>query len=308
MELVASKELWLSASKLACSFRGLLAMAVMFLVSSFVGYRIHALFHGCKNSTHDIRNQYERWHRNVVVTNKEILRLTLRLKRVAQLFTFSIVPILFLIASLLYSKVAREYVFGIRGAMILVLAAVAGYMGMLYRRYVNYRLQKLQVHKAKFEAEKDTKINDVLGDLSPSMQVDLREKLKLESQTTLEKQAVQLKRLQKEKDMYEHQLQRQRDIAKEIEGFKWCNECMRGSTQNIAPVGGERKPGKERLFFQCPQHCLRLYFGHCKKIYEEFGNKDADVRLHAEEAKKLKEEEQMLEAAKERAQAEDKKE
>ncbi len=294
MELsMFTPQYWSYTFGLLNSFNGFLALSVSFLTFFAIGYYLHRLFHSCADSTKHWRNQYERWHHNLVLTKKSLALFHSRLQNLHSIIMLLLVPAAGLLMALFYSRNFRSYLFSLRGVLLgLFMATLSGII-IAYRRYLNYKLRILKADQAKYEAEKDLNINAVLGELTPSMKIGLREKLMVEAQAMLDKQNVSLQRLSKEIDMYHFALHENSEMVKDITRFKWCDECAK-QIKDVKSV----EDAKKNMRFKCPNKCLKKYFEECDKIFAEFKSRGEEVKQYKEEARKLHEEEKLIEASK----------
>eukprot|EP01022_Parablepharisma_sp_SALTPOND_P004398 TRINITY_DN120216_c0_g1_i1.p2 TRINITY_DN120216_c0_g1~~TRINITY_DN120216_c0_g1_i1.p2 ORF type:complete len:353 (-),score=58.42 TRINITY_DN120216_c0_g1_i1:77-1021(-) len=281
---------WTYIFNLFYSFNGLIALSTTFIISCIIGYQLHNLFHSCADFSKSLHSQYEHWHQTWVLTKKSLALFHSRLVSLDYFLKILLIPVLAIFVGAFYSKDFRRHLLLFRGALFGAIMAIIAGMILMYRKYINYKIKKLKEQKEKYEAEKDLNINAVLGELTPSMKVGLREKLIVEAQAMLDKQTVELKRLDKEIDMYKFDLAQKLAMIKELNRFKWCNECIKK---------GESEAKKDKkLLFKCPNDCLKQYFEHCKKVYDEFGKKEKEVKHYKEEARRLEQEEKLIEVAK----------
>ena len=290
MELsIFTTQYWTYSFDLIYSFNGFIVFTLSFLISTTLGYQLHKLLHFCADSSKDLHSKYERWHYNLVQTKKKLAAFYSRLTSLEDIIKLIFASLVGVAAGAIYSATFRSYVLSLKGMFCaLMVAALIGTI-LTYRRYLNYKISKLKTEKDKYEAEKDQNINAVLGELTPAMKIGLREKLVIEAQALLDKQEIELKRLDKEIELYRLDLENKTAMANVLNSFKWCNDCMKQA---------EGIENGQKLHFKCPNKCVKAYFEAFKKSYVEFNKKETEIKEHKEEAKKLEAEEKLVELVK----------
>lgn len=237
------------------TLQGLIILVIVMMVFTFIGYKLHKLLHSCKNPLSSIRSRYKYWSRHLFGIKTELNTLQSRLKLTNKLIIIFTILLASFIVFVLYFTQSKNYPrsvkYGITGIISVIILL------FVYKWYASYRMKKLNQRKVEYEAKKTATVNNVLKEFTPEMQVNYRKSVTMESQAKLENQAIRLKILEKEINMYTNDLKEKKELLNQLEEFKWCDYCN-GKLEH-----------KESLLFKCPNECLNKYFTETKQLSEE---------------------------------------
>ena len=271
MELsILSKEYWDGTFDLLFTYKGLEILLLIIFTSTITGYYFHRLIHTCKNPLSSIRSRYKYWSRNISQIRASRSAFRARIKNANFLIMAIISSLGFFIIMILYFEAFQYHQKLTKGIFVLLLSII-GFL-IIYKKYANYQITKLNKKKTKYEAEKDLNIDVILRELTPNMKVNLRENVVVEFQTILDSQGIKLERLNKETAMYTYELKEKTELLKRLKEFQWCDYCI-----------GKTKERLNDMLFKCPNECTKRLFEHSKKVMNKNNVEQSESILISEQ-------------------------
>jgi len=237
------------------TFNEVFILVIVIVIFTAIGYKLHKLFHSCKNPLSSIRARYKYWTRRLLKIKEEFDTLHSKMKYANIVLLILIIFFISSIFVILYFKQLKKNSKIIEQTLLgLVIVIVFTF---IYRQYVAYRIKKLSKKEAKYEKKKKSNVDTIYQELTPEMKVKFRENIAMEYQTEVNKQEIKLKRLEKEVKMYTDEVNDKKKLIRQLDGFIWCDYC------------NGRLRDKESMLFKCPDKCLIEYFTKVEELNEE---------------------------------------